>query len=114
VAPLVVANGLGVNSQAVLSELHRRGERPDAILFADGHDTPALVGRTSFTAGTSNAPCTVMPGGVMLCIEVRGVSVSPLVCPMLIVVFCTVLCRDVLCWHVGAYQFHHWYVQCSK
>lgn len=33
--PLIVANGLGVNSVAVLVEFSKRGIRPDAILFAD-------------------------------------------------------------------------------
>lgn len=33
--PLIVAYGLGVDSTAVLVELHRIGERPDLILFAD-------------------------------------------------------------------------------
>jgi hypothetical protein len=33
--PLVVSYGMGVDSTAVLVELHRRGIRPDLILFAD-------------------------------------------------------------------------------
>ena len=33
--PLFVACGLGVNSTAALIMLHRLGDRPDAILFAD-------------------------------------------------------------------------------
>lgn len=31
--PLILAYGLGVDSTAVLVELHRRSIRPDAILF---------------------------------------------------------------------------------
>ncbi len=31
--PLIVAYGLGVDSTAVLVELHKRNIRPDAILF---------------------------------------------------------------------------------
>jgi hypothetical protein len=33
--PLVVAYGVGVDSTAMLVGLHQRGQRPDAILFAD-------------------------------------------------------------------------------
>lgn len=33
--PLVVAYGMGVDSTAMLVEMHRRGIRPDLILFAD-------------------------------------------------------------------------------
>lgn len=36
--PLIVAYGLGVDSTAVLVELHKRNIRPDAILFADTGD----------------------------------------------------------------------------
>lgn len=39
--PLIVAYGAGVDSTAVLVELHRRGVRPDAILFADTGDEKA-------------------------------------------------------------------------
>lgn len=38
VQPLVIAYGLGVDSTAVLVEFHKRGIRPDAILFADTGD----------------------------------------------------------------------------
>lgn len=34
-APLVVSYGVGVDSSALLIEMHRRGIRPDLILFAD-------------------------------------------------------------------------------
>jgi hypothetical protein len=34
-SPVAVAYGLGVDSTALLVELTRRGERPDAVLFAD-------------------------------------------------------------------------------
>ena len=34
-APLVVSYGVGVDSTALLVEMHRRGIRPDLILFAD-------------------------------------------------------------------------------
>lgn len=37
-APIIVSNGVGVDSVALLIELHRQGIRPDAILTA-------LVGR---------------------------------------------------------------------
>jgi hypothetical protein len=40
--PLVVAYGLGVNSTAMLVEMHNRGVKPDLILFADvGGEKPA-------------------------------------------------------------------------
>src|SRR5438552_4175527 len=37
-APVVVAYGMGVDSTAMLIGMHARGERPDAILFADTGD----------------------------------------------------------------------------
>lgn len=37
-SPLVIADGLGVDSTAVQVELHKRGIRPDAILFANTGD----------------------------------------------------------------------------
>ncbi|WP_291333094.1 hypothetical protein [Desulfovibrio sp.] len=33
--PLVVSYGMGVDSTALLVEMHNRGIRPDLILFAD-------------------------------------------------------------------------------
>ncbi|HVX00145.1 MAG TPA: hypothetical protein VHA52_06910 [Candidatus Babeliaceae bacterium] len=36
--PIIVAYGLGVDSTAALVEMHKRGIRPDAILFADTGD----------------------------------------------------------------------------
>ncbi|WDF77150.1 hypothetical protein PQ469_25010 [Mucilaginibacter sp. KACC 22773] len=36
--PLIVAYGLGVDSTAALIEMYKRGNRPDAILFADTGD----------------------------------------------------------------------------
>lgn len=42
--PLVVSDGMGLDSTAVLVELHRRGIRPDAVLHADtGDEHPETV-----------------------------------------------------------------------
>jgi hypothetical protein len=64
IVPLMVGFGAGVNSTAMVIEMHRRGIRPDAILFADtGNEWPETYAAVDLFARWAEArllPFTVV------------------------------------------------------